>query len=64
MLTSAHSLPHHEEYIRFAQKATATQSSIDIHDQWEFLTTNRTNFHELGAASPENFILGFIRVYS
>ncbi|MCX6963477.1 MAG: hypothetical protein NTZ08_13690 [Verrucomicrobia bacterium] len=30
-LATAHSLPHHEEYIRFAQKATATQSSIAIH---------------------------------
>jgi len=29
-----------------------------------FLTTNSTNFHEWGAASPENFIVGFIRVYS
>jgi hypothetical protein len=28
------------------------------------LTTNRTNFHEWGAASPENFIVGLIRVYS
>jgi hypothetical protein len=24
---------------------------------------NRTNFHEWGAASPENFFVGFIRVY-
>jgi hypothetical protein len=29
-----------------------------------FLTTNSTNFHEWGAASPENFIIGFIRVHS
>ena len=29
-----------------------------------FLTTNSTNFHEWGAASRENFIVGFIRVYS
>jgi hypothetical protein len=29
-----------------------------------FLTTNRTNFYEWGAASPENFIVGLIRVYS
>jgi hypothetical protein len=27
-------------------------------------TTNKTNFHEWGAASPGNFILGFIRVHS
>jgi hypothetical protein len=29
-----------------------------------YLTTNSTNFHEWGAASPENFIIGFIRVHS
>jgi len=29
-----------------------------------FLTTNRTSFHEWAAASPEDFIFGFIRVYS
>ena len=28
------------------------------------LTTNRTNFHESGEASPENFIGGVIRVCS
>jgi phage protein U len=28
------------------------------------LTTNKTNFHEWGAASPGNFILGLIRVHS
>ena len=28
------------------------------------LTTKRTNFHEWGAASPENFIVGVIRVHS
>jgi len=27
-------------------------------------TTNKTNFHEWGAASPGNFIVGFIRVHS
>ena len=26
-------------------------------------SANRSNFHERGAASPENFIIGFIRVY-
>ena len=31
---------------------------------WNFLTTNSTNFHEWGAASRENFIVGFIRVHS
>jgi hypothetical protein len=29
-----------------------------------FLTSNGTNFHESGAASPKNFIVGFIRVHS
>jgi hypothetical protein len=28
------------------------------------LTTNSTNFHEWGAASPENFVIGLIRVHS
>ena len=27
------------------------------------LTTNKTNFHEWGAASPENFVFGLIRVF-
>jgi hypothetical protein len=30
----------------------------------DLLTTNRTNFHEWGAASPENLLVGFIRVHS
>jgi len=34
-----------------------------IMDGGNFLTTNSTNFHEWGAASPENFIIGFIRVH-
>jgi hypothetical protein len=33
-------------------------------EKWRILTTNITNFHEWGAASPENFIIGFIRVHS
>ena len=28
------------------------------------LSTNSTNFHEWGAASPENFVFGLIRVHS
>jgi hypothetical protein len=30
----------------------------------EILTANRTNFHEWGAASPEMFVFGLIRVNS
>ena len=28
------------------------------------LSTNSTNFHEWGAASPENFVFGLMRVHS
>jgi hypothetical protein len=42
----------------------AIEGSTTINDQWDFFTTNRTNFHEWGAASPENFIFDMIRVYS
>jgi hypothetical protein len=31
---------------------------------WESSTTNGTNIHEWGAASPENFLAGIIRVHS
>jgi hypothetical protein len=42
----------------------AVQRSAAIHDRWDFLTTNRTNFHEWGAGSAEMFVFGFIRVDS
>jgi hypothetical protein len=38
--------------------------SVAIHGRWDFLTTNRTNFHKWGAASPEMFVFGLIRVDS
>ncbi len=33
-------------------------------EQRDYLTTNKTNFHEWEAASLENFTVGVIRVYS
>ena len=49
--------------------ATSIHSREEMGKRWQnhwgnFLTTNSTNFHECGAASPENFIVGFIRVHS
>jgi len=41
----------------FTEKQASTTDGI-------FLTTNVTSFHESGAASPKNFIVGFIRVHS
>jgi hypothetical protein len=66
ILTSAHLLPHREkaDHPRSGKKDTAIQRSASVYDQWNFLTTNKTNFQAWGAASPENFIFGPIRVYS
>jgi hypothetical protein len=47
-----------------AQRPFAAYTFYHVTHQNFYLTTNSTNFHEWGAASPENFIIGFIRVHS
>jgi hypothetical protein len=47
----------------FARKATAIQNA-PIQTTGNSLTTNSTNLHEWGAASPENFLAGIIRVHA
>jgi hypothetical protein len=48
----------------FFRKDTAIQRSTAVHTNGISLTANGINFHEWGAALPENFIGGFIRVHS
>jgi hypothetical protein len=45
-----------EEDLGFPEKAVQSEGLS--------LSTNSTNFHELGAASPGNFLSGLIRVHS